>query len=395
MFKILYFLVVTFFFLIIFSFSHIFYIFWSDYVLSFFGRGGYGWIKSSIIVIYWFLFWLWLLIYLLKYKVYKKWNDVLKYVWIIIFWMIISTILSINISGSVIWLSEKYEWLLYYLSFILFFLSVYFWIEKKEYKKITNYIFIFSIWVYIYWFIQFLWLDPLSSLYSTRVDITRASSFFWNANYLAWYILILLPLSKIIENNILKNIFIWISFLALLSTWSYFGIFLWLIYLLYLVYFINKNLFIWLLVISSVSIAYIFSWLSIEKYWSLLARPYIWESSILAIIDTPKTILFWYWPDTLQLVFNHFKVAELSIYETANYTADRTHNIFLDLIYFFWIFWWGIIIYFIINSINLKKGNNIKLSIIFFLLFFSFNVPVSIHFILILFLMSWYYNKNL
>jgi len=394
MFKLLYILVISFFFFILFSFSHIFYIFWSDYIFYIFWRWWYEWIKSSIVILYWILFSIWLFIYFLKYKINRKWNNFLIYIGIIIFLILISTLLSIDFSGSIIWLSEKYEWFLYYLSLIIFFVSLYFWFEEKEYKKVLNYIFLFSLFLYLYGFIQYLWFDPLANLYNTRVEITRASSFFWNANYLAGYIVILLPLSKFINNIYFRRIFIWISLLSLLTTWSYFWIFLWVIYILYIVKNFNKKIFIWLFVIFISYSIFIWNSLWVEKKWSFLARPFIWESSILAIIDKPKTILFWYWPDTLQLIFNNFKVPELSVYETSYYTADRTNNIFLDLIYFFWFLWWWFIIFFIINWIKLSKNINIKLTIILFLIFFSFNIPVTIHFVLILFILSAIYNWN-
>jgi len=394
MFWVLNFLVITFFFFVIFFFSHIFHLFGSNFILEFSWRGGYEGIKSSIVCIYWILFSIWILIYLSKYKLYKNDYKVLKWLWIILFWMIISTILSISIIGSVVWISEKFHWIFFFFSLIVFFLSVYFWFEKKDYKNLLNYIFIFSIWVYFYWFIQFIWHDSLSIFYETRVIITRASSFFWNANYLAWYILMLLPLSNIISYKFLKLSFLLLSYIILFLTWSYFWIFLWVLYFLYLIYNYNKKIFTISLVFFSISAAFIFNSIWIEKKWSLLARPYIWETSIIAITDSPQTILFWYWPDTLQLVFDKYKVAELSVYETSKYTADRTHNLFLDFIYFFGLFWWLLIIFFIIKPFKISRNKDIKLSLLLFILFFSFNVPVWIHFMLALFLLSWVYNKN-
>ena len=176
---------------------------------------------------------------------------------------------------------------------------------------------------------------------------------------------------------------------------SYFWIFLWIVYFLYLIYYFNKNIFILSLVSLAIWGAFICNSLSIEKLWSMLARPFIWETSIIAIIDTPKTILFGYWPDTLQIVFDKFKVEELSTYETSYYTADRTHNIFLDFIYFFWLLAWWIISWFMIKWFYISEDRAIKVSIFLFLLFFCFNIPISIHFILVLLLLAWIYSKEL
>ena len=395
MFKILNFLVISFLFFIIFSFSHIFYLFGTDIVIDIFWRGGYEWVKSSIILLYWVFFSIWLFFYLLKYKLVKKDYRLLIEILIITFLICVSTILSISPFGSLVWLSEKFHWLLFFLSLIVFFVSVFIWFEKQDYKRILNYIFLFSIPLYVYGIIQFIWFDALAIFYETRVPVTRASSFLWNANYLAWYILMLLPLSKFINYKILRILFLIISFIVLLMTGSYFWIFLWIVYFLYLIYYFNKNIFILSLVSLTIWAAFLCNSLSIEKLWSMLARPFIWETSIIAIIDTPKTILFGYWPDTLQIVFDKFKVEELSTYETSYYTADRTHNIFLDFIYFFWLLAWWIISWFMIKWFYISEDRAIKVSIFLFLLFFCFNIPISIHFILVLLLLAWIYSKEL
>jgi len=40
------------------------------------------------------------------------------------------------------------------------------------------------------------------------------------------------------------------------------------------------------------------------------------------------------------------------------------------------------------------NDNKVLASIILFLLFFSFNIPVSIHFVILIILLAWIYKKN-
>jgi len=121
-------------------------------------------------------------------------------------------------------------------------------------------------------------------------------------------------------------------------------------------------------------------------------RPHIWKTTIIAIIDKPKNILFWSWPETLQLVFNKYKKTDSLLSADKNYTADRSHNIFLDFIFFFWILWWWIISYLLFNSIKISKNKSVQYSLLLFIIFFSLNIPISIHYIIILLLISTIYN---
>jgi len=391
--KILYFLIISFIFFITFSFSHIFYLFGNDFILNIYWRSWYEWIKSSIVVIYWILFLIRLSIYLFKNKLSKNNSKVIKIVSLLIWLMIISTLLSINIDASLFWIFEKYHSLLFYISLLLFFTSSFLWLDKVYYYKIINFIIVSSIFVYIYSFFQFLWLDPLNKLYSTELNNIRSTSFFWNANYLAWYILILLPIYSYIKKQNIRILVFIISFLALLTTWSYFGIFLWILYFIYYIFKNNKKLLTLTLISFIIFCTIVFSGLPDNKKWSLIMRPYIWQTTILTIIDKPKTILIWNWPETMQLIFDKYIPSDSILYKDKKHNADRSHNIFLDFIYFFWIIWWGLITFLLFKSIIYSKNKNIKSSLLLFIIFFSLNIPISIHYIIILFLIAIIYNS--
>lgn len=374
-----------------FLFSHIFYLIGIQKELSLFWIWWFEWMKSVSVTIIWILIFIFLLIYKDKHE--EENNTVWLYSWICIFFIIISSIFSIWSGEFLFWLSEKHHGGLYYISLVFIFLWINIFFKKSDYYKVLNIIFIFFWILWLYWIIQKLWLDPLNNLYQTRVSLDRVFSTLWNANYLAWISLLLLPLTLLLKNKYYKLLFFIFCLLILILTKSYFWIILASFYLIYKSYFLNRKIFIGLLILFFTFSLQVFHNLWIEKIWSMKSRPYIWLSTYSAITESPKTILIWSWPDTLQEVFHQHKHEKLNIYETSTYTADRSHNIFLDIIYFFWILWWSLIIFFVIQALFITKNQEIISSILLFLLFFSFNIPISIHFIILIILLSWVYKK--
>jgi hypothetical protein len=375
-----------------FLFSHILYLFWIQQNISIFWIWGFEWVKSVILSGLWILCFIFLLLFHDKHS--EKNNALWLYSWIIILSVMLSSMFSIWLWDFFFWLSEKHHWWLYYISLLFIFVAMAIWYKKSDYYNTLKIIFIFFIILGLYWIIQKLWLDPLSSYYQTRVSLTRIFWTLWNANYLAWLAIILLPLTQLLKNKYYKYWLFVFCLLILILTESYFWLVLTSIYLLYKSYSINKKLFLsWVILFFTISL-HVFNNIWIEKLWSFKARPYIWVSTISAIFESPKSTLIWNWSDTLQEIFDHHKHEKLNIYETSSYTADRSHNIFLDLLYFFWILWWGIMIFFLLYSVKLSNNIYITESIILFLLFFSFNIPVTIHFLIIVLLLAWIYQNK-
>lgn len=371
-----------------FLFSHILYLFWINQTINLIWVWWFEWIKSMFIILFWILFFIYSILF------HKKLNNknVLSILLISAF-ILLSSLFSIWNWDFIFWSSEKHHWGLYYLSLLWFFTAIFIWFKKKEFYSLLHIIFIFFIILWSYAIIQKLWTDPLSELYQTRVSLTRTFSTLWNANYLAWVCLILFPLTLLLKNRYYRYVLFTFSFIILILSESYFWIALSSLYISYYIFKYNKKIFLSYLVILWIIMIYIFNNLTVEKIWSLKARPYIWKSTISAIIQSPQSLFVWSWPDTLELIFHKYKALELNKYETATYTADRSHNIFIDFIYFFWLFWWWVIIYFLLYGIKIAKKEEIKLSLILFLLFFSFNIPVTIHFVIIILLLAWVYKK--
>lgn len=82
-------------------------------------------------------------------------------------------------------------------------------------------------------------------------------------------------------------------------------------------------------------------------------------------------------------VSEHFRHPLLSVYEDPAYRIDRSHNFFLDFALHFGVLVLGVVIFFIVRILkNLSQGQ--KLSLLFFAVYFAFNIPVLVHFLLIL-----------
>ena len=105
-----------------------------------------------------------------------------------------------------------------YFSLALFMLFwVLFSLSKGEKKNLLFVSFIAFFGVTVYAFFQKLGLDPLRQLYNTRLDLWRIFSTLGNPNYLAGYVLMILPLLRVyrFKNELswqehLWEVFIWV-----------------------------------------------------------------------------------------------------------------------------------------------------------------------------------------
>jgi hypothetical protein len=247
-----------------------------------------------------------------------------------------------------------------------------------------------------------LWLIPIiiisiKELYYQSYNYWELSNrAFWtfgHPNYLAWYLLLLLP----IVNNFLVLLILWTIFL----TKSIIAIILSFGYLIYLAWTkstkkIHKNLII--IFISFISISIIFY--IIKSFWyskihSFLSRFCIWQTTLNIIFSNIKTLIIGNWPETLWYIFDNFKSPYLYIFENFGFTADRPHNIFLNIFYHFGILGLSIFIYLIYKLFKLAKSNY-KISLILALIFLCFNYASISSYLIIILLISFLFiiNKN-
>lgn len=325
-----------------------------------------------------------------------------KIIFPLILILFVSTIFSDYTYNSLLWNTSKAHSLIMFLNLIWLFIV--FINQKINFKKkliftiIISSIFVWIIWIKEYYFPTFDYWN-LSN---------RALSTFWHPNYLALYILILVPflIEKIInfflneKINILYLTTLTLLVFLLFLTKSIWWILIFLLYILYIIYSKNKkkinkkylSIFIIFSIIILSTTIYKF-WL-ITKLNSFISRFYIWETTIKIIFSETKNIIFGSWIWTLDFVFDSYKVPELYIFENIGFTADRAHNLILHFFYNFWVWWLIFIIYSIYKLIKNYKNSAYFNSIILFLIFTIFNFASISHYLIIILIISIIYNTK-
>lgn len=316
-----------------------------------------------------------------------------------------STLSSDYIFPTIIWNTSKWHSLIMFLNLILFFIL--FLNQTKKFKKklifttIISSLFVWILWIKEYYLPSFDYWDLQN----------RALSTFWHPNYLALYILILIPFlikkvtkfyinKKINIKNILYSIIFIILVFLLFLTKSAWWILIFLLYILYIIYSKNKKKinkkYLSILIIFIIFIL----WIIIYNFWlltklnSFISRFYIWETTLKIIFAEAKNIIFGSWVATLDFVFDSYKVPELYIFENIGFTADRPHNLILNFFYNFWIWWLIFIIYSLYKLIKKYKNSIYFHAIILFLIFTIFNFASISHYLIIILIISIIYKNK-
>ncbi len=322
------------------------------------------------------------IIILLNINSIKKKTDIFSLLFITI--LLISSIFSISPFASFFWGVEKWHSFFLFLNLVIlynFFCSL----DEKERENILKIILFWSFFSAFFWIKEF-----FAPSFNYGEYAGRAIGTFWNPHYFASYILMLAPFFfKIIlqeKKYYYSLIFIPLIF-CLFLTKSFIGIFLFLFLIFYLFFYKNKGIIISGICLSILAFLFIFLVFP-EKIHSLLSRFFIWESVIKILFSDVKIFFLWWWNETLGFIFWNFKSPFLYIFENFWYNADRTHNIFLDFFYNFWIWWFlylSFIFWFIIR--NFERNPYIESLLIFFFFHF-FNFPSISSYLLFIFFLS-------
>lgn len=305
---------------------------------------------------------------------------------------------------------KRHGWYFYLALFFLFFLLKN--LSSNEKKKLLYTSFVAFFVVLIYALFQKLWFDPLVSFYQTRLDTDRAFSSLGNPNYLAGFILIVLPLLR--ETLMVlkwKYKFLWESVLWIAGwiviywTGSYLA---WAIFALYIFSIFLSSLFpqkkslsiLWASLVILILVSGILFWyeygsdiLEMQKMKWFIARWYLWNTGLSALFYDPLHFIFWYGPDGFLAVSEYFRHPLLSVYEDASYRIDRSHNIFID---FALHFGFPLLVTLIVPIF--KQLSHIshakKMSLLIFAAYFSFNIPVLIHFLIVLQILTYPHDQK-
>ncbi len=352
----------------------------------------------------------------------KRFNSI--YIFLLLVIIFISSLYSISPFVSIFWNAKKWHSLIMFVNLIwLFFVLSS--CKKSFIKKLIHVTYVslaFSCLIIIkeYFFPTYNYWE-LSS---------RAIWTFWHPNYIALFILMIIPsLYRKLKSLLVfwipplrssgtpfekgRNFFLYVIILilaivSLFLTKSAWGIFLFFVYNLY--YFsINteliRNFYLnidnrkyiilgWIfIIVLIISIFYFFPY----KLHSFISRFFIWESTLKLIHSDSKTLLFWWGFGTLRLVFDNYKSQYLYIFENIWFTADRPHNLLLNVFYHTWIFGLVLILYFIYKIIIKFKFNAYFEAVVLFLLFTIFNFSsIASYLLFILFLARIFrWKKNL
>lgn len=377
------------------------------------------WFKSNFLFVNWnFEFtkvmyfnvftWIIILFFILTNIIKKNKNIIIpKFILFIFISLILSSLFAISPYNSIFSNLNKSH------DFIMFVNLIWIYIvllnTNKIFLKKIFYISIIS-WIII----SIIWIKELYyPLYNYHDLSNRLLSTFWHPNYIVLYLLLLFPIilyNKININKYVQIIFIlifWISIFLTKSIWwniIFIAIINYYIFNSLLVKIYGDNMKKYYYYIVHIFILII--WLIImflyypEKLQSFLSRFFIWESTLNLIIESPKTFLLWYWFENLDLIFNKEKSIYLYIYENFNFTADRPHNLFLNIWFHLWLIWILIFsflcTFFVKNSLNNKSENNISiiLSILIFLFYTIFNFSSIWSYLVLILIISTISIKN-
>ncbi len=258
--------------------------------------------------------------------------------------------------------------------------------EQKIYWKITVTSFFL---VLLYGIFQKLGLDPLQKNYTAPIDLGRLYSTLGNPNYLAGYILLFMPFFDFYTRTrcfvrslmtIVLGIFLfltgshtaWGIFLVYYAFQIFFSFFPW----FQKKYFIFSVLFLGALVLWAVSFYYWDELMRLGKFRSFISRFYLWMTWWKALTHHISTLFFGFGPDGFLAVSDHFRHEKLF----SSVSIDRSHNIFIDLMLHFWFPLSSFLLYTMVKKYRDFSPPQ-KMSFSLFFIFFSFNIPVLVHFI--------------
>ena len=318
---------------------------------------------------------------------------------ILSFWvLVLSTIFSISPLTALFWMESKWHGILMFGSLI----CIYFILLQIE-KNFMKQLFFTSV---AWWF--FASIIAIKEFFYPSFDYgdlaSRALGTFGHPNYLVLFLLLLIPF---IFEKAKKHSFLYLLLIPIISviflTKSVWGVIIFSVFLLFVwstkiacvipmnavwTKKIKRSYMIFFTLFIIVSIIYtVFEFWFLTKLHSFLSRFYIWESTMRIIVENPKIFFIGSWADTLTAYFSSYKSSELYIFENFGFIADRPHNLFLNILFHFWIAWVWVLVFLLYKLYKNYQNNYLYHSLIIFLAFTIFNfASVASYLLLVLIL---------
>lgn len=375
-------------------FSHTFARFWADFIID----NGIGHFES--LKMHLFLLLLLISVSELIGEKWKKWHTLFhgQYFKYLILWILIFSILGLfyypheTYRDLLLGVWEKQHGLL--LPFGLILLSIFLsLLEKSEMRKIGYAIIASGTFVALvaliekagyniftggdYW-VEWSWWD------------IRSTSTLGNPNYVAGYLLMVLPVVLSIVRRWEKYFLFALIALGILVTKSI--IWLWIlgIYILFLIgaRLYPKKIYTLLpLIISTIYLSVYTLYHGSEKWLSLSSRFILMKHTLFASTESVIKFLFGNGPEAIIRYFGDIRAPEINAYFPSNMIIDSSHNIFIDILSMYGMIGVGLFLFVIFYRWK-HLDHTGKIGLILWISFLSLNVFVISHMILIVYFLA-------
>ena len=331
--------------------------------------------------------------------------QVKKY-WLILLWLLLLPFVSMFLYGGQIdayWIRgsfEKFHGYILYVGIIVlgFCLSL---LRNNDKRKLVIYSLIPVVIVSVIAILEALsfqvFFPPSASVWWEGI---RAISTLGNPNYLAGYLLLMLPISAYIRFPE-RFIIAFLILAALVATRSYIGITIAVIYILYisahmLMKKYSQTLTVQILILSSVIFGFIILWyhyIPTEKLLSLSWRFVLMWELLLQLIQFPLWIITGLGPEAILRFFSESRSVLVDSYFPRDSLIDSSHNILLDLVFQYGII--PIILFGYYINKNWKTWNShARVSSLLGIVFLLFNPYVVMHLALLTLTLSLYDDRK-
>lgn len=296
---------------------------------------------------------------------------------ILIFPLLVQLFRGWGMDPDFLWGSHEKHHGYYFFTGLVFLFGIATLLEKREYDRILRISLITASIVACFAVLEYMKLYSFfpMRLIETSWEGGRANSTLGNPNYVAGYLVMLLPLITLIRKPERYSLLL-LLILGILTTQSFIGISIMIVYWVYL--FMKKSqypiLYLSLCIVLSWSLLYFL--IPPEKLLSLMSRWVLMIEVLRAFLSNSWGILFGYGPDSIIGYFSFSPRSDLiNAYFPAGSAIDSSHNILIDILYSYGIIFFVGIVHIIRNRWN-RISRTAHESIILAIVFFSLNVVV-------------------